>query len=166
MNILRVENRPYNLDTMPAEIDDIRYCVLDYSNIKCVDHFFNPLVFLESFHAPAAVLSIGNQIVKMPLDWSILVCDEEFNELEVMPLTSIGERGFQAFLYNPFDGKTPTCKEVNIVNIFAEVKWFAPKMKNSTMLLSPIEEKKEPLCAYFVKDPNKTLRLDISNFIA
>ena len=32
MKILTVENRPYELDTVPDEIDDLRYCALDASD--------------------------------------------------------------------------------------------------------------------------------------
>ena len=45
--ILTVENQSYDLDMVPEEIEDIRYCVLDYSNPKEADYIFVPLVFLE-----------------------------------------------------------------------------------------------------------------------
>ena len=32
--ILTVENQSYDLDMVPEEIEDIRYCVLEYSNPK------------------------------------------------------------------------------------------------------------------------------------
>ena len=50
MNILTVDNKSYDLDRLPEEIDeDLRYGVLDYSNPAEVDYMFVPLVFLESF---------------------------------------------------------------------------------------------------------------------
>ena len=54
--ILTVENQSYNLDMVQEEIVDIRYCVLDFRNPKEADYIFVPLVFLESFNAPAADL--------------------------------------------------------------------------------------------------------------
>ena len=51
MKILTVENRPYELDTVPDEIDDLRYCALDASDRECIDFYFLPLIFLESFYA-------------------------------------------------------------------------------------------------------------------
>ena len=63
--ILTVENQSYDLDFVPEEIEDIRYCVLDYSNPKDADYIFVPLVFLESFNAPAAILKIGNKQIKI-----------------------------------------------------------------------------------------------------
>ena len=38
--ILTVENQSYNLDMVPEEIEDIRYCVLDYSDPKNADYIF------------------------------------------------------------------------------------------------------------------------------
>ena len=78
--ILTVENESYDLDFVPEEIEDIRYCVLDYSNPKEADYIFVPLVFLESFNSPAAVLQVGQLQVKVPLDWSLIVCDPSIGD--------------------------------------------------------------------------------------
>ena len=107
MKILTVENQSYDLDYVPEEIDDIRYCVLDYSNKNEADYFFVPLVFLEIFNAPAAVLKIGNNMVKMPLDWSLIICEPDVGEPEVVPITSLNDRGFHAFTFNPITGFLP-----------------------------------------------------------
>ena len=72
MKILTVENDVYELDTVPDEIDDLRYCVFDTSDPEYKDYFFLPLIFLESFHAPAICLQIGEFQLQMPMDWSIL----------------------------------------------------------------------------------------------
>jgi len=155
MNILTNENCTYNLDKVPNEIEDIRYCVLDYSNPKDPDYFFIPLIFLESFYAPAVVLEIGQWKIQMPLDWSILVCDEDYSDLEIMPLTSLNDRGFHTMVYNPLRHMVPKAHEVNIVNVYAEVKWFFPKLKNGNILVVPLEDKPIPLCALFVKEVSK-----------
>ena len=65
MKILTVDNDTYDLGEIPETIDDLRYGVLDYSNQQNVDYYFIPLVFLESFYAPAAVLQIGQYTINM-----------------------------------------------------------------------------------------------------
>ena len=70
MKILTLDNLPYELDTVPEEIDDIRYSVLDYSTPEDVDYIFMPLVFLESFNAPAAAIRIGPHQLNITFDWS------------------------------------------------------------------------------------------------
>ena len=81
MKILTLDDTSYDLDTIPDEIDDIRYSVIDYSDPENVDYIYVPLVFLESFNAPAAVLEIGGHTIQMPLDWSIVIGEKEIGDL-------------------------------------------------------------------------------------
>ena len=154
MRILTLDNECFNLDDLPEVIeDDVRFSVLDNSNPKEPDFFFVPLIFLESFSAPAMVLDIGGHQVTMPVDWHIAVgCSESGMDLEVLPLTSINDRGFEAFLFNPLTSFKTDFAEIKIVNFYTDVKWYFPKMKNGQLLSVPIREGAKPLCAYFVKD--------------
>ena len=138
MRILTLDNQTYHLDKVPDEIEeDIRFSVLDNSDPKSPDFFFVPLIFLESFSAPAMVLDIGGNEITMPLDWCIAVGDSESgNDLEVLPLTSY----------------TTSFTEVKIVNFYNDVKWYFPKMKNGQLLSVPIKDGTDPKCAFFVKD--------------
>ena len=73
MKILTLDNTVYNLETLPEEIDDLRFAILDNSNPANVDYRYIPLIFLESFNSPALVLRINDCIIKMPVDWQILI---------------------------------------------------------------------------------------------
>ena len=154
MNILTLENQSFNLNQLPDEVDDtMRFSVLDNSNPQDPDFFFNPLIFLESFNSPAAVIEIDGNQLTMPLDWCIAVgCSDAGSDLEVLPLTSLNERGFEAYLFNPLSSYQPAFGKIEIVNFYNDVKWYFPKMKNGQLLSVPISEGKEPLCAFFVKD--------------
>jgi len=155
MLILTEENLSYNLDRIPDEVDDVRYCVLDCSSQRETDFYWLPLIFLESFNAPAVVLDIGPYQVQMPLDWSVLVCDDNYSDLEVMPLTQLNDRGFHAITFNPLEHMVPVSYEVNISNIYADVKWYFPKLKNGNVLTMPLEFGNTPQCSLFVKEGNK-----------
>lgn len=155
MKILTVENECYDLEYVPEEIEDIRYCVLDYSDKDNADYIFVPLVFLESFSCPAAVLKIGKNTVRVPLDWNLVVCDPMVGDPEILPITSLNDRGFKGFVFNPITGFMPEFIEVEIVNIYQEVKWYFPKLKYGHILAVPLEEKKNPKCVYFVKETAK-----------
>ena len=154
MNILTLENRSFNLNQLPDEVDDtMRFSVLDNSNPQDPDFFFNPLIFLESFNSPAAVIEINGNEITMPLDWCIAVgCSSAGSDLEVLPLTSLNERGFEAYLFNPLSSYQPAFGKIEIVNFYNDVKWYFPKMKNGQLLSVPVSEGNEPLCAFFVKD--------------
>ncbi len=47
MNILTLENKTFELNSLPEEVDDsVRFSVLDNSNPQDPDFFFIPLIFL------------------------------------------------------------------------------------------------------------------------
>lgn len=152
--ILNLEtNRAYDLNEIPDEIEDLRFCILDNSDPKTPDYFFIPLIFLESFNSPALVLRIGEHTVKMPVDWQLLIGEPDLGDLEVVPLTSINDRGFSAFCFNPVKSYRPEFHMVEIVDIYQDVKWYFPKLRPGQLLAVPIDSDSEnPLCAYFVKD--------------
>jgi hypothetical protein len=153
MRILTLENRSFEMNEIPNEIDELNFCVLDNSNPREPDYFFIPLIFMESFNAPALVLRIGKHIVKMPVDWQLLIGEKEQGDLEVVPLTSINDRGFSAFAFNPRTSFRPDFYPVEIADIYQDVKWYFPKLKPGQMLAVPLEEGVDgPMCAYFVKD--------------
>lgn len=154
MRILTLENISFLLKDIPSSTEEpIRFAVLDNSNPQDPDFFFNPLLYLESFNSPAVVLTIGDEQVTMPLDWCVAVgCSDAGSDLEVLPLTSLNNRGFEAFLFNPLTGRYPQYKTIEIINFYNDVKWFFPKMKNGQLLTVPIKDGKDSLCAYFVKD--------------
>ena len=99
MRILTLDNQHYDLNQLPGEIDDMRFAILDNSNPADPDYHFIPLIFLESFNSPALVLRIGDNTIKMPMDWQVLIGEPEIGDLEVLPLTSINDRGFKVFQF-------------------------------------------------------------------
>lgn len=140
---------------MPEEISDLRFAILDNSTPSNVDYYYIPLIFLESFNSPALVLKIGDTTIKMPLDWQILIGEPEVGDLETVPLTSISDRGFRAFEFNPISSFRPTFMNVDIVDIYHDVTWYTPRLKNGQFLCVPIEDTSSPRCVYFVKEISK-----------
>src|SRR6056300_210532 len=154
MRILTLDNKAFDLNELPEEVEeDARFSVLDNSDPKTPDFFFQPLIFLESFNSPAILMNIGGNEIQMPLDWSILVGDSDCrSDPEVLPLTSINERGFEAFQINPIKGYRCEFEPIEIINIYQDVKWYFPKMKNGQLLTVPLNDEYNPPCAYFVKE--------------
>jgi hypothetical protein len=164
MRILTLNNETFDLKDLPDEVEDTRFSVLDNSNPFDPDFFFMPLIFLESFNSPAILLNIGGNELQMPLDWSIVVADKESGlDPEVLPLTSLNERGFEAFIFNPVKGFKADYEPIEIINIFQDVRWYFPKMKNGQLLTVPTAEGFNPPCAFFVKEisrQSEILQLD------
>ena len=154
MQILTLDNTAFSLNNLPEEVDEnTRFAVLDNSNPTEPDFFFMPLIFLESFNAPAMVLRIGDDEIAMPLDWSIAVGDSTSAcDIEILPLTSLNDRGFEALCFNPLSSFRVEFKKIEIVNFYNDVKWYFPKMKNGQLLASPTSAGNNPNCVYFVKE--------------
>lgn len=154
MRILTTDNIPYDLNTLPEEVSDtLRFSVLDNSSPSDPDFFFHPLIFLESFNAPAMVLKIGNEELAMPLDWSIAVGDSESScDIEVLPLTSLNNRGFSAFCFNPLSSFRLEFKPIEIVNFYNDVKWYFPRTKPGNLLAVPLSSQPKSLCCFFINE--------------
>jgi hypothetical protein len=114
---------------------------------------------LESFNAPALVLQIGDNRIRMPVDWQILIGEPDLGDLEVLPLTAINDRGFKAFQFNPLTSFRPSFPDIEIIDVYHEVAWYAPKLKNGQMLAVPINQGFKPDCVYFVKDVSRNCEI-------
>lgn len=168
MRILTLDNAAYDLNNLPDEVDeDMRFSVLDNSDPQNPDFFFMPLIFLESFNSPAMVLNIGGKEVTMPIDWSIAVGDSSSGcDVEILPLTSLNDRGFEAFCFNPLSSFRVEFQKIEIVNFYNDVRWYFPKMKTGQLLSVPMSNSEGPLCAYFIKEVSRQCELiDLSKIL-
>lgn len=158
MKILTIDNACVNLNSLPETLEEeVWFSVLDNSDITHPDFFFDPLMFLETFNSPAAVLAIDDNEIVIPLNWKITIGDSNTgNDLEVLPITSVYKRHFEAFSYNPINGFRPHFKKIELVNIFNDIKWYFPKIKNNQILSFPLTETDAPLCIFICNDISKT----------
>lgn len=162
LRILTSDNRPFDMNVIPLpltaetvipdEIQDLRYCVLDYSNPNDIDFFFIPLVFIDSYPRPSADLQIGRHRLQMPLDWSVVIADKDFGQMEIIELKDLRDRPFEAFILNPITSYMPDFGEIVHVNNFPDVVWTMPKLKYGHILVVPLEQVENPPCALFVRD--------------
>jgi hypothetical protein len=159
MRILTLDNQAYDLNTLPEEVDDMRFAILDNSDPSNPDYHYIPLIFLETFNSPALVLRIGEEVIRMPMDWQILIGEPDVGDLEVLPLTSINDRGFKVFQFNPLSSFRPSFPPIEIVDVYHEVTWYAPKLKNGQMLSVPLTDDPKPECVYFVKDVSRNCEI-------
>jgi hypothetical protein len=159
MRILTLENQCYDLDTLPEEVNDLRFAVLDNSDPSQPDYHFIPLIFLESFNSPALVLRIGEYRIRMPVDWQVLIGEPDLGDLEMLPLTSINDRGFTVFQFNPLTSFRPSYLDIEIIDVYHDVTWYAPKLKNGQMLSVPLSHDHQPECVYFVKDISRNCEI-------
>lgn len=156
MVILTVENCAYDLNYAMDESKDIYFSILDNTKPTQPDFFFNKLILLECFNSPAIVLNIGGHPVSMPLDWLMLSGDpESYSDLELITLTSLNERGIEAFVYNPISDYRHDFLPVEILTVYQNIKWFFPRLSANKLLTVPISKGDEPDCVYFASPTYK-----------
>jgi len=149
------DNNSFELNILPKEIDDMRFAILDNSDPSDPDFKYIPLIFCESFTCPALVLQIGKYKIKMPVEWSIVIGEDEMGDLESLPLTSLNDRDFKAFQFNSLTSFSPSFEPIEILDVYNEVNWFAPKMKNGQFLAVPLHDGEKPMCVYFIKEVSR-----------
>ena len=73
MKILTLDDQTYKLEKIPEWVDEkLRFAVLDNSDPANPDFFYIPLIFLESFNAPAAVLeTVSYTHLTLPTIYSV-----------------------------------------------------------------------------------------------
>jgi len=150
-----LEDQTFELNTLPEEIDDIRFAVLDNSIPAEPDFKYIPLIYLESFTSPALVLKIGNRRIKMPLNWQVVIGEEEIGDLESLPLTALNDRNFSVFTFNSLSSFSADFLPIEIIDVYNEVEWFAPKLKNGQYIAVPIDDGEKPRCVYFTKEVSR-----------
>ena len=155
MRILTLENTAFEMNEIPDEVDDLRFSILDNSDPNNPDYFFIPLIFLESFNSPALVLNIAGYVIRLPVDWKILTGEEEIGDLEMIDVSSLNERGFKAFSFNPISSYMPEYLPIDIIDLYSDVKWFFPKLKQGQILAIPLELGEKPKVVYAAKEINK-----------
>lgn len=158
MRILNEENESINIDNLPETVD-LRFCILDNSDPKNPDFFFVPLIFLESFTDPAFILKVGNKIIPVPYNWKLLIGDREAGDLEMLSLTKLNDRGFDAFVFNPLSSFRPGFETVDIIDIYQETTWYFPKLRAGQILCIPLDDGSEPQCIFLVREISKSLEV-------
>lgn len=164
MRIHTLEDMAFELNALPEEVEDLRFAILDNSDPAEPDFRYIPLIFLETFTCPALVLRIGEYIIKVPLGdhkeiWNIVIGEDEIGDLEVLPLTSINDRDFKAFQFNSLSSYRPSFETIEIMDVYGEVTWYAPKLKNGQFLAVPLDDSPRPKCVYLAKNVSRNCEI-------
>lgn len=157
IEILSVENKSYSMNDIPEDYDDkLQFGIIDYTEEDNVDYQFIPLLFMETFNMTAIELLVDKTYkVRIPADWSVVIGDQFSGDLEIIEAKKMANRSFEAFVFNPISGFYPKFKSIEISNIYPDVRWYLPKLRNGHLLVSPIEKGENPDCIFIVKEINK-----------
>lgn len=167
IDILTVENKSKSMNDVSDELDEyLQFGIIDYSDEDNVDYQFIPFLFGEKYNMSAIELKIGEARIKIPADWSIVIGDKHSGELELLEVKKMTDRTFEAFVFNPITGFFPKFLDIEIMNIYPDIKWYVPKLKSDHILVCPITSGDNPDCVFIVKETNKLPEsLDLSQLI-
>ncbi|MCS7316722.1 MAG: hypothetical protein NZZ41_00160 [Candidatus Dojkabacteria bacterium] len=155
MKILTNENKTLDLLSVYESNSEYYYGILDFSNKNNVDYFFIPLVFLENFYSPSIEILLRGTTIQLPLDWFVLIGDENVSSCEFISLKSINDRNFKFFTFNPVSGYMYNLEKIEICNIFYNKKWIFPKLKQNTALAYPIFDTDDSPCIFITPECSK-----------
>jgi hypothetical protein len=53
----------------------------------------------------------------------------------------------------------PSFPEVEIIDVYQEVTWYSPKLKNGQILCVPLNSDPRPECVYFAKEISRNCEI-------
>lgn len=169
MRILTTDNKPFELNQIVQNINDLYYAAIDANDAKSPDFMFHKLYMFTSYEHPSVELQIGEFAVEVPLNWKILTGHPDEGLLELVNIEDLLGFEYKAFVSNPLHGFVPSFLDIKIKKAYpSNTRWFVPKLEKKNILAIPIgeesnwkdyvidrktnETKKAPLCAYFIDD--------------
>jgi hypothetical protein len=157
MLVLTPENSVFDMNTIEEFVPDEMYCALDLNDIQDSDYYFFNILNTVTFNSIAAELKIGDNIIQVPINWQILLGDEDTGMLEtatIEDLLSVKEP--YAYVYNPITSKYPRFLPVEVKNIYTiTLRWQIPMLNKSHMLAVPLNTQNGALCAYFADETER-----------
>ena len=131
----------FDENSTPTILDDITtptiaeyFWVLDLT----IDDFtITPLAVLEEISSPTIEIQVAGFRLALPATWSILVCDQETMQLDVVDIQSIAGKDFRAFVYGPNFSMAETLP-ITTTHYHTYYKNVAPALSKNQMLCHPI----------------------------
>jgi hypothetical protein len=157
VNILTVEQKQLDLSKIDDVIPMTQYTVVDLgsdlNHHNSADIIFPKLIYIAEQTGAAVLCNIGGYEVMLPLSWNIFVGDEDSAEIELLPITELNARKFQALITNPISGFRHHFGDVRLMRVLIDYDWVMPKLKNGQALAVPINSKNE--CIYITSSLSK-----------
>jgi len=163
MKILTVENKIIDLTDIDEfdEIPRVQYSIIDLGSdaIKeeeIPDIRFPKLVYIEEYTGPALKCAIGEYTTILPLSWFIFIGEEDYGDVEIVPITTINARNFSTVVSDPINGFRHHFMEIRPIDLYMEYDWVMPKIKQGQAIAVPInDDEQNPLCIYISHSKSK-----------
>jgi hypothetical protein len=134
MMIFDENSTPTILDSITTPTIAEMFWVLD---MTMDDFTLTNLFVLEEIVSPTIELQVDGFHFALPASWSILVCDEETMQLDVVDIASVAGKEFKAMVYGP-NYNMVEAVSVSATNYHPNYANVAPSMSKNQMLCHPI----------------------------
>lgn len=157
MLVLTPENISFDMNTVGEHVPNEMYCALDLSSIENSDYYFYDIMSTVNFSAMAAELQIGEFVTQVPLNWQILLGDEDTGMMEMATVEDLlSLKDPSAFVFNPISSMYPRFLPVKVKNIFTiNIRWQMPMLNRQHLLAIPLSYTDKPLCAFFADETDR-----------
>jgi len=170
MFILNEYNKSINLSdlTFLYNFDPnqkLMFFVLDFEE-ENVDFKCFPLKFIEKKTTTLAEIIIKEKyVIKLPINWYILCGDKIYYEnLEFISIQDLMSSDHTCISINPITSYIPKWHSLRVSNIYPNIEWLNPKVKNNHYLIYPLSKEDNPECIIVSTEQNKTnVEICISN---
>lgn len=136
MLILDENNKMVDIDQV-SKNREVYYAVLDFSKPRSPDYFFKPIIFIDTYTSPAAMLQVGPYTTLVPFRWSVVVTYADIAEL--VAVEDIVSKDHDAFCVNPITSYMPDRLPIRYKGSL-DVSWSYPTLGKSDMLVLPVGE--------------------------
>lgn len=164
--ILQADNTTFDLNVMagiqtattfatPWANENLHFCILDYSEEREIDFYFQPLIYIQRHARPLTALRIGRYQLVLPLDWSIMIVEPNSGLVEYIALKDLRDRPFAALIVNPITGYMPDYGEITQVDLYPDTEWSMPCLKYGQFLAMPLVKTNNPPCVFVIKNTNR-----------
>lgn len=124
------------LDTILAPTVSEHFWVLD---LNYRDFMLTNLQVLEETVCPTMELLVNGFKFCLPALWNILVVDEESCQLDVVEISELSGKEFNAFVYGPRRATTD-CQVIQVTDYFPSRRNVGPMINKHHMLCHPIDK--------------------------
>lgn len=178
MQILNVENKVFELDQIRTKLNDLRICMLDFSEKDNIDFYFKKITSYLQYKQPAVELRIGDRRIIVPLNWKMLCTNDEDYNLEIVNVEDLVHETYYTPVFNPLKVyMTPTPQAIEVLRIIPTgIEWFVPKLPKKCLLAMPLGTEKDyeikemsngviekyPVCVYMMDDLNSLKLQNVS----
>lgn len=133
MNILSEVNKPCPLSSITAKVGISHFWTLS-SQIR--DFKLEELTYLEEMSGKLVTLQIGDTIVKLPSNWSIMIVDNETYTIDLVKVPNLAAFDYDVFLFSPEDSKLKTTK-VKVIGLDEEGVEVVPSIPKGSAMIVP-----------------------------